>query len=100
MSVSLSNSKAAEAVIRRHPPFLGNKKVFIKPAIFQPKRNMSRPAGNAKIVKSMPTGRYGGQEQYHSLNPQALSFNPPPNGRYVKRPVFDPSINIPKRRGK
>ena len=53
MSVSLSSSKAAEAIIRRHPPFLGNKKIFIKPAIFQPKRNMSRPTGNAKIVKPL-----------------------------------------------
>ena len=79
MSVSLSSSKAAEAIIRRHPPFLGTKKIFIKPAIFQPKRNMSRPIGNAKIVKPLPNGRFPGQDQSYlnpRLNPHARTFNP------------------------
>ena len=93
MSVSLSSSKAADAIIRRHPPFLGNKKIFIKPAIFQPKRNMSRPIGNAKIVKSLPqTGRFFAPEQYQSmnprLNPNARSFNPQASGRMFKN-VYD-----------
>lgn len=97
MSVSLSSSKAAEAIIRRHPPFLGNKKIFIKPAIFQPKRNMSRPTGNAKIVKPLPNGRYAGQDQYHSLNPRlnphARTFNPRAEGRYAKSPMLDTTLD-------
>ena len=50
---------------------------------------MSRPIGNAKIVKSLPqTGRFFAPEQYQSmnprLNPNARSFNPQATGRMFK----------------
>ena len=85
MSISLSSSKAAEAIIRNNPKFLGNKKMMIKPAIFQPKRNMSRPIGNVKIVKSVQNNRFKSQDFQPRLNPNATSFAPRYEGGKVWR---------------
>jgi hypothetical protein len=75
MSVSLSSALAAEAIINYYPHQLGGKSVTIKPAIIQPKRNMSRPTGNAKAVKQLPS-KQGSFSFRPNLNPDASSFKP------------------------
>ena len=49
MSITLSSVEAVDRILSiSHPPQLGGKRVYIKPALFQPRRNMSRPVGKAK----------------------------------------------------
>ena len=48
MSITLSSADAVSAILNVHPPMLNGKKVYIKPALFQPRRNLNRPVGNKK----------------------------------------------------
>ena len=49
MSITLSSVEAVDRILSiNNPPQLGGKRVYIKPALFQPRRNMSRPVGKAK----------------------------------------------------
>ena len=48
MSITLSSADAVAAILNVHPPMLNGKKVYIKPALFQPRRNLNRPVGNKK----------------------------------------------------
>ena len=49
MSITLSSIDAVDQILAiSNPPLLGGKRVYIKPALFQPRRNMNRPVGKAK----------------------------------------------------
>ena len=49
MSVTLSTVESVEMILAiNNPPLLNGKRVFIKPALFQPRRNMNRPVGKTK----------------------------------------------------
>ena len=85
MSITLSSSDAVNCILGVHPPLLNGKRVYIKPALFQPRRNMNRPIGNAKDSNynfSAPQNRnyfkLGQNERANgnNLNPNAKTFNP------------------------
>ena len=82
MSITLSSADAVNCILGVHPPLLNGKRVYIKPALFQPRRNMNRPIGNAKDSNY---NYLGGQSRnfyknernnVNNLNPNAKTFNP------------------------
>ena len=75
MSITLSSVEAVERILSiSHHPQLGGKRVYIKPALFQPRRNMSRPVGKAKTSQQR-THRHSNDKQSKPKNNVIFNFN-------------------------
>ena len=76
MSITLSSVEAVDRILSiSHPPQLGGKRVYIKPALFQPRRNMSRPVGKAKTNQQRTTRHTNVKQTLKPTNNAIFNLN-------------------------